>query len=130
MSIVILLPYTKFLIFESFDLQCLIRANSVHSEPEPNSHSYRYIYMSFDVFPFFLQLIFPRIYFRLERFILYQTLFFPIPSFTFPFIGVDLFDLFLTSIHYIYDSNVIFLPSGMVTSFDSGYRNTSLIPVT
>ena len=46
MSKVILLPCTKILSFEAFDLQCLKRANSVCSEPEPNSHSYRYIYMS------------------------------------------------------------------------------------
>jgi hypothetical protein len=42
-SKVFLLPYTKILSFESSDLQCLKRANSVRSEPEPNSHSHRYI---------------------------------------------------------------------------------------
>ena len=39
----LLLPCTKILSFESFDLQCLKRANSVRSEPEPNSHSHRSI---------------------------------------------------------------------------------------
>ena len=43
MSKVLLLPCTKILSFESSDLQCLKRANSVRSEPEPNSHSHRSI---------------------------------------------------------------------------------------
>lgn len=92
MSIVILLPYTKFLSSESFDLQCLIRANSVHSEPEPNSHSYRYIYMFLDVFPLFL---FSSFFFTLVAtsicsisflfsFLFSYSLFFLLPS---PFLG-------------------------------------------